>query len=115
MPEIYIHANKIEFYATAQTTIQANIKLHGLLEGIIYLNGIGTKVIFDARMSGVNIFSTSFVTTHWITYIDMAKPTRIHIAMKVARSEKQEKCQIEVPFRKMNIPNTKMIIGDRAK
>jgi len=112
MDEVYIHATQIKFYATAQTTRPANLKPHGSLEGTIHLNGKEAKVLFNTGTIGANIVSTHFVTTQGIPCIEMAKPTKIHIAIKELRSESQKKCSVEISVGKMKVPNTKMIIGN---
>jgi len=111
MDEVYIHATEIESYATAQTTRPANMKPHGSLEGMIHLNGKEAKVLFDTGTIRANIVSAHFVTTHGIPCIEIAKPTKIHMAMKGSRSESQKECSVEISVGKMKIPNTKMIIG----
>jgi len=115
MHEVYIHATEIESYATAQTTRPANIKPHGSLEGMIHLNGKEAKVLFDTGTIGANIVSAHIVTTHGIPCTEMAKPTKIHMAMKGSRSESQKECSVEISVGKMKVPNTKMIIGNLAK
>jgi len=113
--EVYIHATEIESYATAQTTRPANIKPHGSLEGTIYLNGKEAKVLFDTGTIGANIVSAHFVTIHEIPCTEMTKPTKIHMAMKRSRSESQKECSVEILVGKMQVPNTKMIVGNLAK
>ena len=115
MDKVYIHATKIKSYATAQTTRPANIKPHGSLEGMIHLNGKEVKVLFDTGTIGAHIVSAHFVTPHGIPCIEMAKPTKIHMAMKGSRSERQKECSVEISVGKMKVPNTKMIIGNLAK
>jgi len=113
--EVYIHATEIESYATAQTTWPANIKPHGSLEGTIHLNGKEAKVVFDTGTIGANIVSAHFVTRHVIPCTEMAKPTKIHMAMKGLRSKGQKECSVETSVGKMKVPNTKMIIENLAK
>jgi len=108
MDEVYIHDTEIESYTTAATTRPANIKPHGSLERMIHLNGKETKVLFDTGTIGANIVSAHFVSTHGIPCIEMAKPTKIHMAMKGSRSESQKECSVEISVGKMKLPNTKM-------
>jgi len=115
MDEVYIHATEIESYATAQTTRPANIKPHGSLEGTIHLNRKEVKVLFHTATIGANIVSPHFFTTHGIPCNEMAKPTKIHMALKGSRSESQKECSVEISVGKMKVPNTKMIIGNLAK
>jgi len=81
MDEIYIHATELESYRTSQTTRPANIKPYGSLEGTMHLNGKEAKVPFDTGMIGANIVSAHFIARHEIPCIEMAKPTKIHMAM----------------------------------
>jgi len=115
MDEVYIHATEIESYATAQSTRPANIKPHGSLEGTMHLNVIEAKVLNDTVTIGATIVSPHFVTTHGIPRIKMAKPTKIHMAMKRSRSESQKEGSVEILVVQMKVPNTKMIIGNLAK
>jgi len=112
---VYMHATEIESYATAQTTRPVNLKPHGSLEETIHLNGKEAKLLFDTGTIGANIVSAHFVTTHGIPCIEMAKPTKIDMAMKGSRSESQKKCSVEISVGKMRVPNTTMIIGNLPK
>jgi len=104
-----------ESYASTQATRPANIKCHGFLEGIIHLSGKEAKVLCDTGTIGGSIVSAHFVTPYGIQSIEIAKPTKIHMAMKGARSESQKECSVEILVWKMKMANTKMIIGNLAK
>jgi len=115
MDEVYIYATEIEFYATAQTTRLANLKPHSSLEGMIYLNGKEAQILFDIGTIGVNIVSAIFVVTYGIPCIEMAKLIKIHMAMKRSRSKSQKEYSVQISVGKMEVPNTKMIIGNLVK
>jgi len=114
MDEVYIHTTEIESYATAQTTRPANLKPHGSLEGTIHLTGKEAKVLFDTGTIGANIVRPHVVTTHGIPCINMAKLTKINMAMEGSRSESQKEYSVEISVGKMKVPNTKMIIRKLA-
>jgi len=89
MDEVYINPTEVKSYTTAQTTRPGNLKPHGSPEGTIYLNAKEAKVHFDTGTIAANIVSAYFVVTHGIPCNEMAKPTKIHMAMKGLRSESQ--------------------------
>jgi len=82
----------------------------------MFINGKEAKVLFDKGTIGANLISAVFVTTHGIQCIEMKEPTKILMAMKGLRSERNKECTFDLAVGKLVQRNGNiMLVGNRAK
>ena len=98
-----------------KTTRPSTIKAHHPLEGTMFINGKGAKVLFDPGTIGASLISAAFVTTHGIPCIEMKEPTKILMAMKGSRSESNKECTVDLAVGKLLTKGNKMLVGNLEK
>jgi len=98
-----------------ETTRPTTIKAHHALEGCRFINGKQGKVLFDTGTIGAGLISAAFVTTHSIPCIDMKEPTKILMAMKGSRSERNKECTVDLAVGKLHTKGNKMLVGNLAQ
>ena len=110
--EVYINTLEFESYATAKTKTArpATIKAHHALEGTMVINGKEVRVLFDTGTIGANLISAAFVTTHGIPCTTMKEQTKILMAMKDSRSERQKECVVDIAVDKLRTKGNKMLV-----
>jgi len=113
--EVYISALELESYAATKTTRPTTIKALYALEGTMFINGKEAEVLFDTGTIGANLISAAFVTTHGIPCIELKEPTKILMAMKGSRSERNKECTVNLTVRKLQTKGNKMLVGNLAK
>jgi len=113
--EVYINTLEIESHVAIGTTRPTTIKRHHALEATMFINGKEAKVLFDTGTIGASLSSAAFVTTHGIPCIEMKAPTKILMAIKGSRSERNKECTVDLAVGKLHRKGNKGLVGNLAK